>query len=156
MLTLFTTKINTPTYKHTHTHTHTHTYIYIYIYIDIRISWYFLEFINLFISFLHTCIFLACFFRQRIHIAQILVNGVKMRLEVTHVCSLNGFLLIINFCWGQCVSLYLLYSWLVFDIWYIFVVVCVRRLVSYRISLALSINPIIYLVQGKIIPLLFF
>ena len=36
----------------------------------------FLEFIYLFILFLHTCAFPACCFRQRICIAQGLINGV--------------------------------------------------------------------------------
>ena len=44
------------------THTHTNIYIYIYIRIGTLNDLYFYE---LLISFLHMCMFLACYFRQR-------------------------------------------------------------------------------------------
>ena len=49
--------------------------------------------IYLFVTFLHMSIFPASCFRQRTYMAQGLVNGYT-RLELTHVCSLNGFQLV--------------------------------------------------------------
>ena len=76
-------------------------YIYIYIYIYIKIDrstkiFVFFEFIYLFILFLHTCMLSACCFRQRTYMAQDLLMGYSMRLELTRVCSLNNFQLVIS------------------------------------------------------------
>ena len=50
--------------------------IYTYMYFEIgRSTKRFLVFFNLFILFLHSCMFPACCFRQRTYMAQDLVNG---------------------------------------------------------------------------------
>ena len=120
-------------------------YIYIYIYMDQFIyicmyvyiyilKWvgpqrdlYFLGFIYLFILFLRTCMFpVDAFIREHVwHKA--LLMGYSMRLELTCVCNLNGFQLVMGFYEGrcfffECISLSLLYPSFTFDIWYI---VCV-------------------------------
>ena len=85
-------------------------YIYIYIYI---------------------CMFPAWCFHQRTYLVQDLVNGVSKKLELTRVCSLNGFYLLMVFFMNagpsfflDCVFLCLLY--LSFTFWYLgCVCVCV-------------------------------
>ena len=103
-----------------------HIYIYIYIVIGPKrkisiLKWvgprrdlYFFR-IYLFISFLNTCMFPAYCFRQRTYMAQGLVNGVLNKTYGGHS----------SFFFLDCVYLSLLYPLLVFDKWYVFVVMIV-------------------------------
>ena len=61
----------------------------------------FFEFIYLFILFLHTCIFPARCFRQRTNMAQALLMGYSMRLELTPFCSLNDSQLLMGLYRGH-------------------------------------------------------
>ena len=89
--------------------------------------------IYIFILFLHTCMFPTWYFLQKTCMAQGLVNGYSMRLELIRVCSLNGFQLVFvlfmkvaPFFFLECVSLSLLYPSFTFYIWYsVCVCVCV-------------------------------
>ena len=95
-----------------------------------------------FILFLHTCMFPGwCFHHQagNIHLwHKVMLMGYSVRLELTRVCSLNGFQLVMGFMntgpsfFLECVSFSLLYPTFTFDIWY---VVCVCLLEWFRISL---------------------
>ena len=67
-------------------------------------------FIDLFILFLHTCMFPVCCFRQRTYLAQGLVN----ETWITRVCSLNGFQLVIRLYGGHS-SLFLRVWFLIFN-----------------------------------------
>ena len=76
------------------------------------------------------CFQLVAFVREHIwHKASLM--GYSMRLELTCVCSLNDFLLVIGLCSGhplfffECVYLNLLYSSLIFDMFFRCVCVCV-------------------------------
>ena len=68
------------------------------------------------------CMFPACCFHKRTYIAQGLVMGYSMRLELTHVCILNYFQLVMYLNRGhslfflECVYFSLLYPSLIFDI----------------------------------------
>ena len=92
--------------------------------------------------FLHTSMFLAWCFRQRTCMAQGFVMRYSMRLELTSVCSLNGFQLcfffmkVPPFFFLECISLHLLYPSLACDIWYI-LWVCMCMLKWFWISLTI-------------------
>ena len=82
--------------------------------------------IYLFCSYIRLCFQLDAFVREHIWHKDLLM-GYLMRLELTHVCSLNGFQLVMGFyetlsSLFLCVYLSLLYPSFTFDVWY---VVCV-------------------------------
>ena len=106
----------------------------------------FLGFIYSSRSYIRFCFQLVAFFRERIwHKA--LLMGYSVRLELTRVCSLNGFSVCYGFIWKSLLSffseyVYLsqLYPSLFFDIWYVFVVVCVRVYVGVFQTLGTAIG----------------
>ena len=85
-------------------------YIYIYIYILKRVGprrdLYFLRFTDLLIySYKRVCFQLVSFFREHIWYKALLMEY-SVILELTHVCSLDGFQLILCIYGGHC-SLFL-------------------------------------------------
>ena len=91
----------------------------------------FFEFIYLFISFLHLCMFPACSFCQRTYMAQGLINGV-LNETWTHLClQFEWFSVGYWFIWRFSslflrVCLPLLYPSLIFDLFLsLFICVCV-------------------------------
>ena len=116
--------------RHTHTHTdiyiYTHIiYIYIYIYMYIKFGRFtkrfvFLKCIYLFCSYIRVCFQLVAFVREYIwHKAMLM--GYSVRLELTRVCILNDFQLVMVLCtthphfFLECVYFCLLYPSLTFD-----------------------------------------
>ena len=122
-------------------------YIYIYIYIryvreEICIFW-----IYLFCSYICACFQLVAFVREPI-CPKALLMGYSMRLELTRVCSLNDFKLVIGLYRGhplfflECIYFCLLYTSLIFDMFLLLllllcvcVCVCVCVLEWFGISL---------------------
>ena len=108
----------------------TYEYICIYLKICSFTKWYvFFKLINLFMVFLHTSMFLAYHIRDRTYIAEGLVIGYSMRLELTRVCSLNDFQLVMGSYRGlplfflECLYLRQLYPSLIFDM-FLWLCVC--------------------------------
>ena len=60
---------------------------------------FFLGFVYLFCSYICVCFQLVAFIREHIWLKALLI-GYSMRLELTHVCSLNGFQLVMGLYGG--------------------------------------------------------
>ena len=104
----------------------------------------FFELIYLFCSYIRVFFQLDAFVRERI-LHKALFMGNSMRLELTRVCSLNDFQLVMGLYRGlplfflECVYLSLLYPFLIFDM-FLSLCVCVCVLEWFWISL-----PVIFL-----------
>ena len=100
---------------------------------------YFLDFIYLFCSYIRVCFQLVAFVIKHIW-HKVLLTGYSMRIEITHVCSLNDCQLVMGLYRGhslfilECVYLSLIYPLLIFDM-FLSLCVCVCVLDWFWISL---------------------